>query len=288
MSFPFTVPLTAREVRTPTSTQRAPLGTRGMTPDGRIFRYAQAGATALVKGLLVQAEVAATQWQNATFGAWSTAFLTELGTTYVPTGTTYLHLTATGDSNMTLTKDYFKEGWVWVSGTATNGGQMMKIATNNVASSGSTGYGATGGQLYVQFEAGYALSQPIDTAAEISMTKSLYKSVVVAVNTSPTAPIVGVPTTNVAASYYFWLQTWGICAIKMDATVLSTSRLTNTYVVNSSSVDGALTPATESTDFMGTGTYVNNQIFVGVGAGSSGKAAFEASTFPLVHLTIAP
>lgn len=284
MSFPYTVPLTPKEVRTATSTQRAPLGTRGQTADGRIFRYAKAGSTALVKGLLVQAEAAATQWENTTFSALSTAFLTEVGATTIPAGTTYLHLTATGDSNMSVAKDYFKEGWVWVSGTATCGGQMMKISTHLAASSGSTGYSATGGQLYIQFEDGYALSEAIDTAAEVSVQKNLYDDVIVAA-TAPTAAVLGVPPCDVTGGYYFWLQTWGICAIKSEAEVIFG---TNKYVTNSSQTAGCIAGATNCTGWISRGVYESNQIIIGVGACSTAIAVLQTSTFPLVHLTLSP
>src|SRR3990167_7435707 len=108
MSFPYSVPLTAREVRTSTSVQRAPLGTRGEDADGRVFRYAKNGTTALAKGFLCQAKAQTTGWSNTTASYISTAFLTELGTTNIPAGSTYLHLTATGDTDFTVSKDLFK------------------------------------------------------------------------------------------------------------------------------------------------------------------------------------
>ena len=142
MSFPFTVPLSQKEVVTPTSTQRAPLGTRGATSDGRIFRYCKNGGTALAKGYLIQAEVGATQWVNSTAGFWDTdhsAGTAFDGATSIAVGTTFVNLSATCDSDLTVAKDYFKEGWLIVSGTSTQSGQQMRIKTHNVASSGNKG-----------------------------------------------------------------------------------------------------------------------------------------------------
>jgi len=281
MSFPYTVPLTDKEVRTPTTTQRAPLGTRGATPDGRIFRYAKNGATALTKGLLCQGKVQTTAWSNTTASYISTAFLTELGTTDIAAGTTYLHLTATGDTDLTVTKDLFKEGWIWVSGTATSAGQLMKIKTNNVASSGSTGYSATGGQLYVEFEAGYALSDPIDTAAEVSVCENEYDGVVVSATTA-TAELVGVPAVNVAASRYFWIQTWGPCAMKSEAEAITSGKT----VWNSTQTAGCIQGVTGSTDITGTDAIAGG--IVGRIVQSSADAVLQASCNILVHLTLAP
>lgn len=281
MSFPYTVPLTAREVRTPTSTQRAPLGTRGMDDNGRVFRYAKNGATALVKGYVCQAKVQTTAWGNTTASYLSTAFLTELGTTSIPAGSTYLHLTATGDTDLTVTKDLFKDGWLWVSGTATSAGQLIKVKTHNVASSGSTGYSATGGQLYVQFDNGYALSDVIDTAAEISICENEYDGVVVCATTA-TAELVGVPVCDVAVSYYFWLQTWGPCVLKSEAEAITSGKL----VWNSTQTAGAVQSATASTDITGVDQIAGGP--VGRVIQSSADAVLQASCNILVHLTLAP
>ena len=287
MSFPFTVPLPPEEVVTPTVNQRCPLGTRGMTADGRVYRYAKNGTTALNRGYLVQSEAAATQWENTTFANWVTGWLTQLGTTYIPAGTTYAYLSATGDSAMTIAKDYFKEGYFFVSGTSTAGGQYMKIKEHPAASSGSSGVSpnnTTGGRFKVVFEAGYSFTDNIDTGVEISMMKNAYKDVIVAA-TAPTGGVLGVPNCYVPASYYFWCQTWGACAVKNDD---QASIVTNKYFVNSSSVAGTIECATNATGWFSGAVYEQNQIAVGFGLQSTAVAANEASTFPLIHLTIAP
>lgn len=285
MSFPFTVPLSPKEVLTPTVAQRCPLGTRGQTADGRVYRYAKAGSTTLVKGLLVQAVAATTTWENATLAYFSTGFLATLGTTYIPTGTTFVDLSATHSSGLTVAADFFKEGWFWVSGTATCGGQMMKVKTQAyAASSNSTGLCSTGGKLRLMFEEGYTFSEPADTDAEVSVMKNLYDSVIVAI-ANPTAAVLGVPNCNVTGGYYFWLQTWGACAIKSDTTV---AFATNKYLINSSWLGGYINGATNATGWISRGVYEQNQIAVGVGMQSTAVSVLQASTFPLVNLTLAP
>ncbi len=277
MSFPFTVPLSAKEVLTPTSTQRCPLGTRGATADNRIYRYMKNSTVALVKSYLVQSSVAATAWENATACYLSTAFLTELGTTYVPTTVTYLHLSSTMDTALTVAKDYYKEGMLWTNGTSTSAGQGVRIGGHNVASSGSTGLGSTGGQLIVQFENGFALSEPIDTAANIAMQRNEYQSVIV-VPTTATNEILGVPNCDVPASYYFWGQTWGICPVRMEAEVAVVAK----ELYNSTQTAGAIQGITGSTDLTGTDRIAGRVI--GVHAGE----AHAASQTIAVHLTLAP
>ncbi len=277
MSFPFTVPLTPREVVTSSSIQRCPLGTRGATADGRIYRYAKNGATALVKSYLVQSEAATTAWENSTASYLSTAFLTELGTTYIPSTCNYLHLTATGDTALTVAKNYYKEGWLWVNGTSTSAGQKIKIGSHNVASSGSTGLGSTGGQLIVTFESGFAISENLDTAATIAMQKNEYDKVIV-VPTTATNQILGVPDCNVPANYFFWLQTWGICAVRMEAEVAVVAK----ELYNSTQTAGAIQGITGSTDLTGADRIAGRVI--GVHAGE----AHAASQTILVHLTLAP
>jgi len=114
--------------------------------------------------------------------------------------------------------------------------------------------------------------------------KNPYDSVIVAA-VAPTAAVLGVPNVYVAASYYFWLQTWGVCPVKSDTTV---PFATNKYVINSSFTAGCICGATNSTRWIARGVYETDLIAVGYGAGSTAKAVLQASTFPLIHLTIAP
>jgi len=287
MSFPFTVPLTPKEVITPTSVQRAPLGTRGMTADGRVYRYARGGATALVKGYLCQSENTGLDWNNATCSYLSTDWLVDsyVNATAIPVSTTFLNLSATMGANMNASRNLFKEGWLFISGTSTSAGQTIKIASHTAASSGSTGIGATGGKCVVQFEAGYALSEPIDTAAEISLVKNEYDDLVVA-PIATEAQIVGAPNVDVSATYYFWLQTWGPCALKSEAEAITAGK----PVYNSTQTAGGIQGVTGSTDFVGgdSGGYANSGRMIGHVISSSGTAVLQASCNILVHLTLAP
>jgi len=280
MSFPFTVPLTAKEVITPTSTQRCPLGTRGATADGRIYHYAKAGETALTKGLLCTSLVPANSWSNATYAYLSTPFLTAIGSTSVPVTSRTLQFSSTGGATLTIAKDYFKDGWVWVSGTSTAAGQQMQIKTNTVASSGSSGSSA---EVSVTFADGHYLAEVVSTADWFSMVKNEYDGVIIATTTTaPTAKFLGVPNCKVTASYYFWIQTWGPCPVKAEAAAISGNKL----IVSSTSVAGTIAGITASTDQEGT---LHLAVPLGQTISSSAQGtALIASHNILVHLTIDP
>ena len=58
MSFPYVVGLAYGRDKKFTSDKIHPLGTKGETPDGRVFYYAQAGAADLVGGTIIQSKAA--------------------------------------------------------------------------------------------------------------------------------------------------------------------------------------------------------------------------------------
>jgi hypothetical protein len=210
--------------------------------------------------------------------------LADLGTTYIPAGTTYMYLTATGDSNLTIAANYFKEGWVWVSGTGVAGGQLMKIKSHPAASSGSSGVSptnTTGGRFVLLFDDGYAFSENASTGDEVSLIKNEYDDVIVCA-TACTGTVIGVPNCDVTATYYFWLQTWGPCPIKIEAEV----PISGKTMYNSTQVAGAVQGITCSTDLTGTDRIAGR--LIGELMGTSGLAAIQASTYGLVHLTLAP
>jgi hypothetical protein len=269
MSFPFTVPLSQKDTITDHSTARHPLGTRGQTADGRVYRYAQNGATALVKGKLCQSEAPATAWENATLSYLSTQWPT--GTTSVSTTWTYLPLTCTKDSTLTVAKDYFAQGYIWAKGTSTECGQMIKLKGNDVMATATTSL------VKAYFDDNAFLSEAIDSGSFVAMQKNPYDDVIVSISTNPTALCVGVPNADVTALYYFWIQTWGVCAVGQDAAAAVAAK----PILTSTTVAGKVQGVTGSTDL--TGTALLGQ-WIGVHAGE----AQAASEHILVHLTLAP
>ena len=274
MSFPYTVPLTPGEVITTSLKQICPLGTPGRTADGRSYRYAKNGTVALAKGLLVQSAIPVTTaaiWEAASFANLSTA----AGTVAITSTYSYIDVNTTRAGSMTIAADFFKEGCLWVSGTSTESGQMMRIKAHTASSSGTAGQ-------YARFtiDDGYKVTQLIDSGSWVSVQKNPYDAVITTPTATLTGGIVGVPNCDVAASttaipVYFWAQTWGLCPIKADA-VPGIGGI----IISSTQLAGAIQGSTELTASV---TYAH-RVPVGRGAGS----AVTTDGFQLVHLTLEP
>jgi hypothetical protein len=201
MSFPTTVYLSDDAVKTQSSTKKYPLGTRGVTSDGRVFRYALNGATALAVGKIVKAPAA----DNAAF---STAhpISTDMGT--ITSTWNSIDINCTWDASSTYGKDKFADGYLVTAGS-TGPCQMVRIKGN------TTGVGATASQkVTLTFKEDSRLSASITTAQEFALYKSPYDAVVVNLGVAAGATaVLGVPPIAVTASHYFWLQTWGYCPV---------------------------------------------------------------------------
>lgn len=205
MSFPTTVYLSDDAVKTQSSSKKWPLGTRGITSDGRVFRYSYNGATALSAGNLVQRKAAA----NCELST-GQPLSTDQGTITSTWGA--VTLMTTWDATSTYTKDMFADGYL-LTGGSTGGGQLVRIKGND------TSVGATASQkLTVTFKEDSRLSASITTAVEIALyTNPFYKVIVYTGVAGAAAAILGVAPIAVTASYYFWLQTWGLCPVIGDA-----------------------------------------------------------------------
>jgi hypothetical protein len=197
MSFPNTIAGTEEESHNTYSTVKlAPANGNGqkmVTEDGRVFRFAENGAVALVVGKICQSEVPSANHLAeaiATLAAGVTS-LTGVGAT---TG-------AAGVSD-------FIDGYIF-STTSTNLTNAMRIKDNTAIAAGSTGTVT----LYNPTVAAFAAA---DTC---SYVKNPWKDVII--HDSPqTALPVGAPANAVTASYYGWLQTQGVARILIDGTVV--------------------------------------------------------------------
>jgi hypothetical protein len=257
MSFPETINLTLKQVFTPTATKKYPLGTRGALVDGRIFRYAKAGATALVAGNACVSEV----WTE--LNCLNTSHLAQFaaGTTFTDTWGGVLPIAGSWDATSGgLTADAFADGWLLVGSTYGAGTiQQLRIKSHS-AYGGGTSHLATGDSaLKVTLETGQLLAWNITSSAGAAVVKNPYDDLVVPTATAAlTGPYMGVCPVAVAANYYFWIQTWGDCACRIpDAS-------TSTTVVGARMIQ-AITAATTGVVSMGSSNYaVNGQEALGV------------------------
>ena len=206
MSFPFTIPLSESQMRTESAKQLFPLGTRGVTRDGRIYRYAKAGGTALTKGTLCEAAA-----PHALATSTDTRLNRACTTTHAEA-----HISTTMVASGTVAKDYWKDGYLFVSDTTGTGGQFVHIKGNTVSSSGTCS-GTTG--CVLTFYPDSQAEESLTTASTVAPVKNMYDSIVVATAGGNVNALVGVPNQEVTAAYYFWLQTWGPCAVRQETTV---------------------------------------------------------------------
>lgn len=196
MSFPNTLYGPVRLAATPTQTH--PLGSRLVFPDGRIFRYAKAGAVALDVAKVCQESVVVTGHDTGLVVAAAAIGATTVTVTNATTA---------------ITKDMYKGGYLFVNSAANPGaGQVCKIESHPAESTGS-------GTVVITLAQEDALRVALTAASTVGLRKNQFDSVLVA-PTAVTGIPVGVSPHAVIASYYFWAQTRGTCAVLTNGTVI--------------------------------------------------------------------
>jgi hypothetical protein len=166
------------------SIKLADLGSRKVVGD-RVFRYALSGAT------IKAGDICSRPVEDAKHT------LTALGTNAI-TGmrTISIVLTTSAAAN------YFADGYVHVqSGTAANIGYMYKIRSHG-------SIGDVGSGTFTLYD---TIAHTADTTDKVTLKPSAYSRVIQC--TDQANPPVGVAPVNVVSTDYFWMQTWGPCAI---------------------------------------------------------------------------
>ena len=179
------------------------LGTKAVTPDGRVFRWALNGATALEAGKLVQT-------------------MAEINASVFVNGLTVVNTTVTGVTTITVlmattpvVANVYADGDLVVD---TSPGQAMYRIKSHPAGDSATNVQFT---LYESDE----IKDPMTSGTTlVGFRRNPYTSVIVNPTTVTGAPI-GVAPISVAASRYFWLQTWGLCLGNADQAVVAGKRV---------------------------------------------------------------
>src|SRR3990167_2588033 len=196
MSFPVTVGLNIGDEKVSYAANQNGriLGTRAVTPDGRVFRWALNAAVALEAGKLVQTAA-------------------EISSSVHVNGLTVVNTTSTGVTTITvlmattpLTANLYADGDLVVD---TSPGQAMYRIKSHQAAASAENAEFT---LYESDEIKDALTSGTTT---VGFRRNPYTSVIIAPTTITGAPI-GITPISVAASLYFWLQTWGGALVHMD------------------------------------------------------------------------
>jgi len=204
---------------TASSDQKHPLGTMGVTNDGRTYRYAQnAGSNALSPGKLCQAPDITGHHEDRPVNS----FLVNDKTMSVALGAT------------AITGNEYEEGFVNVT-DETGEGIMYKIKSCPPTDSSGT----------VLIE----LAEPIIVAAHADATVTLYRNkyrdIVITAQASDQAVLpVGVPNVTIAADYYGWIQTGGPCSILIDSQEITVGK----PITVGSAVDGAVESLNAATE----------------------------------------
>jgi hypothetical protein len=175
------------------------LGTKLEYNDGRVFRYARAGAVALVKSLMCQNAIADADYNNED----------QTGNFPVVGDTTIVVEVATGLA-LIVAKDFLAGGQVTVM-TGSGVGDMYNIVGSQ--------FGTTDTNVSLVIDS--PIRTTWTTSSQVGITPSLWSNTLVFATTT-TGTACGVPLIAVTAGYYYWSQVEGPCPIICDATETTT------------------------------------------------------------------
>ena len=193
------------------------LGTVGYSSDGRKFRYAKAGATALVAGDILQSPAEVTNHQGR-----------------VPTAATAGATSITVALEATLaTENQYAEGYLVVTVTPGNGLYYKIKGHPAVDASGS---------LVAQLE--QPLKVTLTASSRVDLVMNPFNGVLQSLKSSRTGGVVGVAMFAVPANQYCWVQTGGAGIVRADA---DGDVAVGTLVVMSSTTAGCVMPCADST-----------------------------------------
>lgn len=174
------------------STQKHPLGTVGRTADGRVFRYAKAGASDLVAGNLLQS---------------SAPVANHLALTPAAAAVGAVAVTATLGATA-ATANQYAEGYLQIDTTPGNG-YVYTIKDHLAIASAGTGV--------FNLLADDGIQVALTTASRVGLIANPYSGVIQA-PTTLTAITVGFAAYVISASQYGWIQTWGPVAALINGT----------------------------------------------------------------------
>lgn len=209
------VTVAAQGIFSESSTQLHRIGEAVHSNDGRIFRYAKVGGTALAAGKLYQSRAEdTTNFQDLTCA------VSSVGATSITT-----------TSTVTLTANQLAGGFLTVTSATTGAGFTYRIESHAAASA-----------AVVTFN----LADPVVVATtgtvKIDAHPNPYDAVIVAPTTS-TSAMAGFAVYNVTAAYFGWLCTHGPTAALAQGTIVVGDDCTPAESTNA----GAIGPKADAT-----------------------------------------
>jgi hypothetical protein len=175
------------------------LGQVGVTVDGRVYRYAQAGGTDLDPGKLCVNSDANADVVNKTVARTYSA------------GTQEVVIDAGG----AITADDYRDGTLAIS-DATGEGVLSRVVGNTTTSGAA--------ELTVTLAEPIPVAMTIDVS-EATLLKSPWDDIVISATDQADMPV-GVPNTLIDDADYGWVQTGGPCAVWADEAVTRGQALT--------------------------------------------------------------
>lgn len=193
MSFPTVSGITYGEVNRTSSVDHGNLpGLLGQTPDGALFRWTKAGASALNPFELVQSAAV----NSSNDGALDIVGGTDSGAFTV---------TVINQKSSVATDEY--KGGFLVIDTGPGEGRHL-IAGNDAASSGDN--------ITIKLDASSPLREALSSGTtKVGLWHNLYNGAIVAPTTLTGIPL-GVPQVSVPAGHYFWAQSGGLGNVETD------------------------------------------------------------------------
>jgi hypothetical protein len=175
------------------STQQLALGTKLVYGDGRVFRYAKNGGTALSKALMTASEALVTNVFDELQGTSGTS--QEVGDQQI-----LIDVTTGG----TWVENEYANGFLVVN-KSTGIGDFYKVVANKIRSS----------DVLMDVLLEKSLITALAAGTEITMVKSPWRDVDVQPTTAEGTPA-GIPLIDVTANYYCWLQRGGYAPCIVD------------------------------------------------------------------------
>lgn len=193
--------ITDQDVRETTSSRVSGirLGDIAVTGDGRVYRYAQAGATDLDPGKLTVNVDVDTDVVNKTVAA------------TVAAGATSVVLDAAGATDA----DKFRDGYLTVNDATGEG--ISYLVTGNSATSGAA-------ELTAYLQDPLKVGLTVDVS-EVTLTQNPWDDIVISATDQADLPV-GVPNVTIDDLDYGWVQTGGICSVLFDEAVAKGLALT--------------------------------------------------------------
>jgi len=201
MAFPSTINLSYGQEKKETSGKKLKLGTKGVTPDGRVFYYARNGSAAITTaGMIVDAGTALTV--NAhdmdVPAAANTAGTTGI-TISVPT--------------TDLTKDQYADGYI-IFNDGPGEGEVYRIKSHPAHDASDTN------DVVITIDEPDGIITATTTSSLCGFLVSPYAAVkIIDGDGTMETGALGVTTIPMTASYYGWIQTAGIGSVAVGAAV---------------------------------------------------------------------